>query len=37
MNLGQLDDDDIQTIISGIESRMVDLTNGEHTFSAIML
>ena len=36
-NLGQLDEVDIQNILSGIGDRMVNLVNGDHTFSAIML
>ena len=36
-NIGQLDEVDIQNILSGIGDRMVNLVNGDHTFSAIML
>lgn len=36
-NLGKLNEVDIQNILSGIGDRMVNLVNGDHTFSAIML
>ena len=36
-NLGQLDEVDIQNILSGIGDRIVNLVNGDHTFSAIRL